>query len=49
MLGGVMKGGSPSKASREDAASFGARMRQLREAAGLSQEERASRAGRQRP
>ena len=43
--GGVAKGGSLSKASGEAGASrFGARLRQLREAAGLSQEELASRA-----
>ena len=46
---GVAKGGSPSKESGEatgqDAALFGARLRRLREAAGLTQEELAERAG----
>ncbi len=43
----MVKGGSPSKkqASGEDAPKFGGRLRRLREAAGLSQEELASRAG----
>jgi predicted ATPase/transcriptional regulator with XRE-family HTH domain len=40
----VAKGGSPSKASGEDAAPFGARLRRYREAAGLTQEELASKA-----
>jgi len=44
--GGVAEGGSPREvASGEDAPKFGARLRWLREAAGLSQEELASRAG----
>ncbi len=43
--GGVAKGESLSEASGEEAAPFGARLRQLREAAGLTQEELASRAG----
>jgi predicted ATPase/DNA-binding XRE family transcriptional regulator len=42
--GGVAKGGSRSKVSGEDIP-FGARLRQLREAAGLTQEELAGRAG----
>ncbi len=43
----MARGGSPREASGEDAAapSFGERLRRLREAAGLSQEELASRAG----
>jgi predicted ATPase/DNA-binding XRE family transcriptional regulator len=42
----VARGGSPSKAvAGEEAAPFGARLRRLREAAGLSQEELAARAG----
>ena len=41
---GVAEGGSRSKASGEDAP-FGARLRDLRETAGLTQEELAERAG----
>jgi predicted ATPase/transcriptional regulator with XRE-family HTH domain len=41
----VVEGRSASKASGEDAAPFGGRLRRLREAAGLSQEELASRSG----
>ena len=41
----MVEGGSESKASGEDAAPFGAQLRRLREAAGLTQEELAERAG----
>ena len=41
----MAKGGAPSKAPGEDAAPFGTRLRRLREAAGLTQEELADRAG----
>jgi transcriptional regulator with XRE-family HTH domain len=40
-----MEGGTRSKASGQDAAPFGARLRDLRESAGLTQEELAERAG----